>query len=129
MLTTEDHLAIRELYARYNHAIHRGDGQAWAACFTRDGRFSNRARVVEGRTALADYAASWSADGRSRYWIDNLVLEPTDAGANGTCYLLLLTIGRDGAPPSVELTGIYNDSLVNSHGEWLFAARYIARDE
>lgn len=129
MLTPEDDLAIRALYARYNHAIHRGDADAWAACFTPEGRFSNRARVVEGREALAEYAAGWSADGRSRYWIDNLLLKSTNTGASGTCYLLLLSIGRDGSPPAVDLTGIYTDSLVKQQGEWLFAARHIARDE
>lgn len=36
-LPAADHLAIEQLYARYSHAVDRGDGDAWAACFTADG--------------------------------------------------------------------------------------------
>ncbi|MEO8540465.1 MAG: nuclear transport factor 2 family protein [bacterium] len=128
MLSAQDDFAIRALYAAYNHAIHRGDAAAWAGCFTRSGRFSNRQRVVEGEVALREYAADFSKDENARYWVDNLILEATDAGASGTCYLMILHTGAEGGPPSVNLTGIYTDSLVLIEGKWRFSARHIARD-
>ena len=39
MSKVEDHIAIRELAARYNRAFDYGNAEAWAACFTEDGSF------------------------------------------------------------------------------------------
>ena len=127
-LRPEDDLAIRRVYAEYNHAIRLGDGAAWAACFTPDGVFSNRAETVAGRAALAAYADEFSKPRNARYWIDNLVLDATDAGATGTCYLLLLHVGEGGGPPRISLTGLYTDTLVKTSEGWRFATRHIARD-
>ena len=127
-LPPADHLAIQSLHARYNHAIHLGDGVAWAACFTADGVFSNARERVSGAEALAAYAAEFSKARNARYWVDNLLLEATPTGARGTCYLLLLHIGQLGQPAAVALTGIYTDQLVKVGDEWKFAARNIERD-
>ena len=127
-LAPNDILAIQRLYADYNRAIHGADGAAWAACFTDDGVFSNRAREVHGREALASYATGFSADRTARYLINNLVIEGTSIGANGTCYLIILTVPGAGGTPEFQLTGVYSDTLVKRAGEWKFATRYIARD-
>lgn len=127
-LPPADDLAIRRLYAEYNHAIRLGDGRAWAGCFTPDGVFSNRAETVTGRAALTAYADDFSKPRNARYWIDNLLLEATAAGAGGTCYLLLLHIGEAGGPPRISLTGMYTDTLVKTSEGWKFATRHIARD-
>lgn len=123
-----DDLAIRRLYAEYNHAIRLGDGTAWAECFTPDGVFSNRTETVSGRAALAAYADDFSKPRNARYWVDNLVLEATAGGASGTCYLLLLHIGGCGGPPRISLTGLYTDTLLKTSVGWKFATRHIARD-
>jgi len=127
-LDPEDILAIQALYARYNHAIHEGRGDLWAACFTPDGTFSNVRESVHGAEALARYAADFSAGGNARYWIDNLVLAATPGGAEGSCYLMLLHIADGAQPPTINLTGIYTDTLVEDGGEWKFATRHIERD-
>ncbi len=126
-LPPDDQLAIRGLYARYNHAISNCDADAWAGCFTADATFSNRATSVSGRAALFDYASGW-IEGNARYWIDNLVLEPSAVGATGTCYLFILHVPPAQDPPRISLTGVYVDELVNSEGSWKFASRHIARD-
>ncbi len=128
-LPPPDDLAIRALYAGYNHAIHRGDSEAWAACFTSDGRFSNRATTVSGRAELLKYALGWIGSGNSRYWIDNVILEATPEGATGMCYLLLIHVSEGDTPARVDLSGIYTDTLVRVAGGWKFATRHISRDE
>ncbi len=129
LLSPEDDLAIRALYARYSHAIACADFEGWSRCFTPEGTFTNRLRTVRGRGALAEYASGWAADRRSRYWFDNILLEPASEGARGSCYLLLLTVGATGEAPVVSLTGVYEDSLVLLDGEWLFSSRRVMRDE
>lgn len=118
-------LAIERLYARYAHAISDGDARAWAACFTPDGRFSNSRGSYSGRADLIAYAESWIADGGVRYWMNNVLIEATEGGAAGSCYLAILTTGKQ---PVIELTGIYTDSLVKVDGAWMFASRHVARD-
>lgn len=127
-LSPADDLAIRALYARYNCAILRGDALAWAACFTADGKFSNRTTGVSGHEDLVVYAERWIGAGNARYWIDNLILTATENGASGTCYLTIFRAGAGDGAASLELTGIYTDELTFD-GEWLFSSRHIARDE
>ncbi|MEO9255672.1 MAG: nuclear transport factor 2 family protein [Tepidiformaceae bacterium] len=121
----EDQFAIERLYARYASAIGQGDAQIWAECFTADGRFSNSRGSYSGRADLSAYAEGWIADGGVRYWMNNLLIEGTESGIAGSCYLAIL---RTGAQPVIELTGIYTDTLVVVDGEWVFASRHVARD-
>ncbi len=127
-LPPDDTLAIQQLYARYNHAIHRGDGAAWAACFTPDATFSNARESVAGAKALAAYADDFSKSANARYWIDNLVLEAAPGGASGTCYLALYHVVAVPERLAPRLTGIYTDTLTRFEGEWRFRSRHIARD-
>lgn len=128
-LTPAEVFAIERLYAEYNDAIRLADGDAWAACFTDTATFSNRRESVTGREALAAYGAAFSTAVSARYWINNLLLEATESGATGTCYLEILHVSKDGAPPRISLTGVYTDVLVRENGRWKFASRHIARDE
>ena len=129
MLEPADYLAIERLYSSYNLAIHRADGNAWAACFTTDGVFSNIARTVTGRVDLAAYAAGFSADRNARYTINSLVIEEAAEGATASCYLTILRLHGLEQTPEIELTGVYNDQLVRRAGEWQFAKRHIERDQ
>ena len=130
MLTPEDHLAIRELYARYNHAISAGDGDAWAALFTPDGCFSNARETVRGTTNLAVYSNDFARARNARYWVDNIVIEATPEGAAGACYLALyhVTPGEAAGPATLQLTGLYSDTFTKWEGQWRFATRHIPRD-
>lgn len=55
-LSIEDQLAIQQLYARYNHAIDAGKGDAWAACFTAEGTFDSATGSFAGTEQLAAFA-------------------------------------------------------------------------
>lgn len=133
-LTTEDRLAIQELYARYNHAIDLGDPKGWAATFTEDGVFSAPTTgTFEGAQALLEFAER--AQGvKARHWTNNLVLDGDgrsaadgDArSAAGSCYLLLLGVAQ--RPANVLASGIYRDELVCTPGGWRFRRRTVEID-
>lgn len=62
-LSTADRLEIEQLYAKYNHAIDFGDGDAWAATFTADGSFDRGrgAPPFVGTEALANLAIEFAS--------------------------------------------------------------------
>lgn len=76
MTAWEDVLAIRELTARYNHAIDSGRAEEWAATFTEDGVFEPSAGGrFEGREALAGFARAFAARFRVRHCTTDAVVE------------------------------------------------------
>jgi SnoaL-like domain len=127
-LTVEDTLAIQQLYARYNHAIDSGKGEAWAATFTADGTFSSTAGNFAGTEQLAGFGTAFAQRLKARHWINNLVIDASEGGASGSCYLMLLRLGDGTNPTSILTTAIYRDSLVKSGGEWKFSARTVHGD-
>jgi ketosteroid isomerase-like protein len=127
-LTTDDVLAIQQLYARYNHAIDSGDADGWAACFTPDGTFSSASGNFAGTQQLADFARAFASRLKARHWTNNLVIDGSGGEATGTCYLMLLRLVGEGQPPAILTTGIYRDAIVRHGGAWKFAARNVASD-
>ena len=127
-LPSEDALAIQQLYARYNHAIDAGKGDAWSACFTPDGTFSSATGNFAGAEQLAGFGTAFAQRLKARHWTNNLVIEPTPGGASGTCYLMLLRLGDAEKPTSILTTAIYTDTLTKSAGEWKFATRTVVGD-
>lgn len=128
-LSTEDQLSIQQLYARYNHAIDSGKGDAWAATFTPEGVFSSANGTFAGSEALAGFANGFAQQLKARHWTNNLVLEATESGATGTCYLILLRLTPGERPPAgILATAIYNDELVKVSGDWRFAKRAVTTD-
>ncbi|MCK9519097.1 MAG: nuclear transport factor 2 family protein [Dehalococcoidia bacterium] len=127
-LSVEDQLAIQQLYARYNHAIDFGRADEWAACFTADGVFSSGASgEFTGTEALSAFAKGFAERIKARHWINNLVLEASDEGAQGSCYLQLLRLGGD-TPASILTTGVYEDTLVCTPEGWKFVRRTVTPD-
>jgi hypothetical protein len=125
-LTTQDYIDLQQLYARYNMAIDSGDGEAWAATFTPDGVF-NTTNV--GHDALVQFVKDWreKRDGANRRHANsNLLYTPTDTGARGTCYLILLDIGV--RPAAIAMTGVYDDVIVRTPRGWRFTSRTVRID-
>lgn len=128
-LSVEDRLEIQELYARYNHAIDFGKADAWAACFTPDGVFTaSAAGTFTGTEALANFVRSFAERMKARHWTNNLVIEGTPGGAQGTCYLALLIPGGAEKPPTIATTAVYSDTLVKGAEGWRFSSRSVAGD-
>lgn len=127
-LTTEDRLAIHELYSRYNHAIDFGDPDAWADCFVDDGVFESGQGSFKGRDQLRAFAQGYAERITGRHWTNNILVEPAGNGAaSGKCYLMLYRLdGEKG--PSILVTGVYNDTLTQDNGAWRFASRTVAPD-
>ena len=128
-LSTDDLVAIQQLYARYNHAIDFGDAEAWAACLTPDGRMIAKGTGdFQGTEALTAFAKSMAAQINGRHWTNNLLVEGSGAGATAKCYLLFVRNGAAGHAPSVVLSGVYTDTLAKGPSGWKFAARDFAPD-
>jgi hypothetical protein len=128
-LSTEDRLAIEQLYARYNHAIDSGKGDDWANCFAPDGTFTSAGNTFTGKEQLAGFATGFAQRLKARHWVNNLVVEPKGDGATGTCYLALFRLTPGEQPPAnVLTTAIYNDTLVKVGGELKFSSRAVTGD-
>lgn len=125
-LSSEDRLEIQELYARYNHAIDSGNGDAWAATFTPDGTFKSGPADFAGTDALAKFGASLVERMKPRHWTNNLVIDEAPDGAKGSCYLLLYNLG--GEKPAIATSGIYRDELKKTADGWRFTARTVHPD-
>ena len=124
-LTPEDHVEIQQLYFNYARAIDSGDAEGYAGMFTPDGRFGNS---VEGREALIAFAKGYHEDneGWNRHWNNGIRLTPTPEGAEGGCYLIVYNTST--RPPTIILTGIYRDTLVQTADGWRFKTRRVEVD-
>jgi len=126
-LSVEDQLEIQQLYSRYNHAIDFGDADGWAACFTADGVFNGGGGGPQtGTEALKGFATAFAARMKARHWNTNLVVEGTDSGARGKCYLMLMNLKDKPAAPMV--TAVYHDELARTADGWKFTSRAVQND-
>ena len=122
-LTADDVAEIQNLYAQYNLLLDGGDAAGWADTFVEDGRFGNS----QGRAALIEFAEGFhESNPQSRHWNTNLRITRTAEGAAGTVYLMLYNVGV--RPPTVTVTGIYQDVLVETPAGWRFQSRQVQID-
>jgi uncharacterized protein (TIGR02246 family) len=128
-LSAEDQLAIRDLAARYNHAIDSGDGAAYAGTFVDDGVLDAGELVVEGGHALEEFARTFAGSVRApRHIATSLVIEGDGDRAALRAYVQMFAMV--GEPPHHEVTasGTYADTLVRVGGAWRFVRRTFTRD-
>lgn len=128
-LSAEDQLAIRDLAARYNHAIDSGDGSAYADCFVDTGVLDAGALVVEGRNALEQFGSSFATTVRApRHIATSLVIDGDGDRAELRAYVQMYVMTGD--PPRHEVTasGTYADTLVRARGTWRFERRTFTAD-
>lgn len=121
-LAVEDDLAIRNLIARYNHAIDFGTPEEYAECFTPDGEFDARPVIhCHNRDDLADFARRVQVGDRlGRHWTSNVFVDGAGDEAVSRVYLLNLTAGKQAV---IGPTGCYHDKLVKRDGQWYFSYR------
>jgi uncharacterized protein (TIGR02246 family) len=128
-LSAEDQLAIRDLAARYNHAIDSGDGIAYAGTFVDDGLLDAGELVVRGRDALEEFATSFAGSVRApRHIATSLVVDGEGDHAELRAYVQMFAMV--GEPPRHEVTvsGTYSDTLARVGGAWRFVRRTFTRD-
>src|SRR6185312_16012960 len=99
-LTPLDYVEIKQLAARYAHAVDQGanDGYAYADLFAPGGTFGK----TTGRDDLAKLAKQTSRGPQTTWhFIVNHVIEPTEGGAKGREYMVHLRYGEPGQPNAV----------------------------
>jgi hypothetical protein len=127
-LDASDFTAIQQLYAAYNIAADRGDGKAFAGCFTLDGVFHiGGMGHLEGAAALTEFAQSIPVNSPgSRHIAANILIEGDGDLARGMAYFVLLD--SQSSPIIVKMTGQYEDRLVRTAEGWRFAERRFTPD-
>jgi hypothetical protein len=121
-LTPLDYVEIKQLAARYGHAVDQGaaDGYAYADLFAPGANFGQ----TTGRDELAKLAKQTSRGPQTAWhFIVNHVIEPTEDGAKGMEYLVHLRYGEDGEPNAVWGGGHYEDTYVKTPDGWRFKTR------
>ena len=128
-LSAEDQLAIRDLAARYNHAIDGGDGVAYADTFVDDGALDAGELVLEGRAALQQFGSAFAGTVRApRHIATSLVIDGDGDHAELRAYVQMFAMV--GEPPHHEVTasGTYTDTLARVDGAWRFVRRTFTAD-
>lgn len=121
-LTPLDYIEIRQLAARYGHAVDQGadDGYAYADLFAPGATFGK----TTGRDELAKLAKQTSKGPQTAWhFIVNHVIEPTEDGAKGREYLVHLQYGDADKPNAVWGGGHYEDTYVKTSDGWRFKTR------
>ena len=124
-MTAQDYFEIQQLYAKYNHAIDSGNGEAYADTFTPDGVFNGNT----GRDALVKFVnETWVGrmNGATRqHWNTNLMITGDSKQAKGSVYLMLVDLSTK--PVSVMAMAMYDDELVKTPQGWRFTKRATKR--
>ncbi len=124
-LTTDDIVAIRQLYAAYCHAIDEQDGESFSHCFTPDGCVGGAGGApVVGHEALAKFAGGMRPG--LRHVVFNVHVDGSGDDALGRAYFAAYSVAE--RPPTLLVTGMYRDTLTHSNGTWLFVERQFTPD-
>lgn len=125
-LSTDDIVAINQLYARYNHAIDTGDGAGFAACFSADGQLDTGGGAEVGHEAIAAFAAgTHEMLPGLRHQANNIVVDGDGDTATGSAFLVAFTVDGGYKP---MITGRYTDELVRTGDGWRFRSRSFTPD-
>ena len=131
--STEDRLAINDLFVRYTTALDAGDVETVVDCFTGDAALESPViEVIAGHAAIRSFAerfAAQRADGTQlRHMVTNIAaeIEPGANRARATAYLLVL-ITRDGKSRRLP-PGRYECEVARHGGVWRFQRRVVFHD-
>jgi hypothetical protein len=127
-LTAEDYLAIQQLYIRMAYAADMNDPDAYTSCFTEDGEYvgfrEGGQPHAKGHDELRALLARSTAAGENGYhWNTSPLIEPTNYGASGRCYLVHVIAHDNGSFEDVRHALYYRDEVVKVDGRWLFRRR------
>jgi hypothetical protein len=137
-LTAQDYIDIRALAANYAYGLDsgEGDGALYASVFAPDAEFhgppARRGGApfdAKGRDELRKFAQGGRGPGYVRHFMANHLIEPSPEGATGKVYLLVIDIGQDGKPTSVNMGGHYEDVYVKTAEGWKIKIRNFYRSK
>lgn len=126
MSNVEDHLAIRELAARYNRAFDYGNPEAWVECFTEDGTFNIGSKeLAAGSEALLAFAKKSIPGMKVKHCTTDAIVEVNGDTGTHDAYLILMDCGET---ISASNCGRYLDDVVKQNGKWKFQKRVVEID-
>jgi uncharacterized protein (TIGR02246 family) len=122
-----DHLAIRELTARYNRAFDDVDSEAWADTFTPDGVMEyGGGAPISGRDALVEMSR------KTGYGFVHITTDPIieidGDRATQSCTLIVASRSEARDQVAIGMTGRYEDELVRTQDGWRFKRRTATLD-
>ena len=126
MSNVEDHLAIRELAARYNRAFDYGNPEAWVECFTADGTFNIGSKeLASGSEALLAFARKNIPKMKVKHCTTDAIVEVNGDTGTHDAYLILMDLNEQIAANN---SGRYLDDVVKQNGQWKFKKRVVQLD-
>jgi len=118
----EDKDAIRELTARYCHAVVDGDADTIVGLFCKDGVFRSHTLAPQGHEALRAFYGGGVGGRTHKPFIQNHVIEMTSpVEASGRCSVEIRIV-QDGE--AYTGAGHYLDRYRLEDGAWRFAERH-----
>ena len=134
-VAAEDDAEIRQLYARFSHAMDSAadNGRALAQLFTPDGVFLDTwtNKVYAGPEQLAALARGTAADGKGpanmNQFIWTVKIEAAPQGAVAKAYMVTGKLQAPGQPIVMTNGGQYWDDLVKTPAGWRFRKRAFFR--
>ena len=116
---------IRELTARYCHAVVDGDAEAIVALFASDGTFRSHTLAPSGRDELLAFYAAGVGGRTHKPFIQNHVIDlDSEEQAHGRCSVEIRVL-QDGK--AYTQAGHYLDRYRVEDGRWRFAERHYHR--
>jgi len=127
-LSAEDYIAIQQLYVRYALLADMNErDELVETCWTEDGEyigFRPGGPRAKGRDAIkAQGKKAFVPHEFGYHWNTSPLIEPTEYGASGRCYLLHVIAAEDGTFSEIRHVLYYRDELVKQDGRWLFRRR------
>ena len=121
-LDAGDVVAIVNLAHAFNWAVDRHEPQAWTDTFTADGEFRSPLGNATGHAALLEWISDAVASlSGTRHCSVNEVVDGD--GDHATMRSSYFVVRAEDTPPSIFLTGGYDDELARVDGRWRFARR------
>ncbi len=116
---------IRELTARYCHAVVDGDAETIVSLFAADGSFRTHTFAPQGHAELLEFYGNGVGGKTHKPFVQNHVIEFEDEDhASGRCSVEIRLL-QDGRP--FTQAGHYHDRYVHTDGRWKFAERNYMR--
>lgn len=130
-LTAQDYADIQQLFWRYNQGSDFRDADLFLSAFADDAVFrTGPGQEYVGREELAalrvERHAGQSGDNGRRHWNSSYRITPSDQGATGLIYWLLVDVST--SPPNLVVSGYYEDVYVKTTIGWRIKTRTIKRD-
>ncbi len=116
---------IRELTARYCHAVVDGDADQIVSLFCEDGMFRSHTLAPQGHGALLEFYSAGVGEQTHKPFVQNHVIEfEDDDNAQGRCSVEI-RVWQDNR--SYTQSGHYHDRYRRENGRWRFAERHYVR--